>query len=584
MSETPAENEPTFADLGIDPRVLKALREVGYESPSPIQAVTIPTLLEGRDVVGIAQTGTGKTAAFAVPMLSRLDVKQKTPQALVLAPTRELALQVSEAFERYSAHMPGVHVLPVYGGQAYGVQLSALRRGVHVVVGTPGRIMDHLEKGTLDLTQLRFLALDEADEMLKMGFQEDVETILADTPDDKQVALFSATMPPQIRRIAKKYLHDPAEITVKRKTTTVANLTQRYLMVPPHQKLDALTRILEVENFEGMIIFVRTKQATEVLAERLRARGFSAAAINGDVVQAQRERTINQLRDAKLDILVATDVAARGLDVDRISHVVNYDIPTDTESYVHRVGRTGRAGRSGDALSFVAPRERHLLKAIEKATRQPLTVMQLPTIEDINTTRVARFNESITQALDSEQLGFFRDLVAGYEQEHGVSATDIAAALAVLVQDDQPLLREPEAAPEPIRAFDDSKPKGRKDGPPRRESGPRRQRGSVPLATYSIAVGKRHKVEPRQIVGAIANEGGLRREDFGHIDIRGDHSLVELPADLSPQAFDALKRTRISGKLIELSLAGGDAAPSGASGGKPYAGKKKPRTKNKPRD
>ena len=317
----------------------------------------------------------------------------------MLAPTRELALQVSEAFERYAAHLPGVHVLPVYGGQGYGVQLCALRRGVHIIVGTPGRIMDHLDKGTLDLTELRFLVLDEADEMLKMGFAEDVERILADTPADKNVALFSATMPAQIRRISKKYLTDAAEVTVKNKTTTAPNLTHRYLMVAYPQKLDALTRILEVENFEGMIVFVRTKQETEQLAERLRARGFSAAAINGDIVQAQRERTIDQLRDGKLDILVATDVAARGLDVERISHVVNYDIPTDTESYVHRVGRTGRAGRGGDAISFVTPRERHLLKAIEKATRQPLTPMQLPTVEDVNVTRVARFDDAITEAL-----------------------------------------------------------------------------------------------------------------------------------------------------------------------------------------
>ena len=594
----PDQDQPlTFADLGVDKRVLRALDDVGYESPSPIQAATIPALLEGRHVVGLAQTGTGKTAAFAVPILSRLELKQKTPQALVLAPTRELALQVSEAFERYAAHLPGVHVLPVYGGQGYGVQLSALRRGVHVVVGTPGRIMDHLEKGTLDLSELRFLVLDEADEMLKMGFQEDVETIQAETPDDKHVALFSATMPPQIRRISKRYLTDAAEITVKNKTTTSANTTQRYLQVAHPQKLDALTRILEVENFEGMIIFVRTKQATEVLAERLRARGFSAAAINGDVVQAQRERTINQLREAKLDILVATDVAARGLDVERISHVVNYDIPTDTESYVHRIGRTGRAGRTGDALSFVTPRERHLLKAIEKATRQPLTRMPLPTVEDVNTTRVARFTDSITEALTSEQVSFFRDLITDYEQEHDVPAADIAAALAVLVQDDQPLLMEPEVAPEPERVFagkhDREKKAGawdhergrrrdqtsddRPDRPGRRENKVKRARSDVPMATYTIAVGKRHKVEPRQIVGAIANEGGLSRTDFGHIDIRGDHSLVELPAHLPEQTWQALERTRISGKLIDLSLQGGPQPQTRGSDPK-----KKPRTK-KPR-
>src|SRR5512139_457000 len=600
------EETPTFADLGIDKRVLRALNDVGYESPSPIQAATIPALLEGRHVVGLAQTGTGKTAAFAVPILSQIDLKQKAPQALVLAPTRELALQVSEAFERYAAHIPGVHVLPVYGGQAYGIQLSALRRGVHVIVGTPGRIMDHLEKGTLDLSELRFLVLDEADEMLKMGFQEDVETILADTPADKHVALFSATMPPQIRRISKKYLTDAAEITVKNKTTTAANIAQRYLQVAHQQKLDALTRILEVENFEAMIIFVRTKQATEVLAERLRARGFSAAAINGDIAQAQRERTINQLRDGRLDILVATDVAARGLDVERISHVVNYDIPTDTESYVHRIGRTGRAGRAGDALSFVTPRERHLLKAIERATRQPLTQMPLPTVEDVNVTRVARFTDSITEALASDKLGVFRDLVSEYEQEHDVPAADIAAALAVMAQDGQPLLMEPEPEPEPKRVFDGKREakggvwdheKGRRrdaeeGGRPRREPrAPRRSGGDY--ATYRISVGKRHKVEPRQIVGAIANEGGLGRDDFGHIDIRGDHSLVELPADLPPETLAALERTRISGKLIELTPGGGAVATPrrssydgkkahGAGGPKSFdrkPDKKKPRTK-----
>ena len=401
-NEFAAEVTPAFAELGLADGVLEALRDVGYETPSAIQAATIPPLLEGRDVVGLAQTGTGKTAAFALPILSRLDLSQKTPQALVLAPTRELALQVCEAFEKYAAHLRGVKVLPVYGGQGYGVQLSALRRGVHIVVGTPGRIMDHLDKGTLDLSELRFLVLDEADEMLKMGFAEDVETILADTPEDKHVALFSATMPSQIRRISKKYLHDPVEITVKNKTTTSANITQRYLMVSYPQKVDALTRILEVENFEGMIVFVRTKNETETLAEKLRARGYSAAAINGDVVQAQRERTVNQLKAGKLDILVATDVAARGLDVERISHVVNYDIPTDTESYVHRIGRTGRAGRKGDAISFVTPRERYLLKAIEKATRQPLTPMQLPSVEDVNVTRLARFDDAISEALEPD--------------------------------------------------------------------------------------------------------------------------------------------------------------------------------------
>ncbi len=570
------DDSPTFPDLGVDKRVLRALADVGYERPSPIQAATIPTLLEGRDVVGLAQTGTGKTAAFAVPVLSRLDLKQKTPQALVLAPTRELALQVSEAFERYAAHLPHVHVLPVYGGQGYGVQLSALRRGVHVVVGTPGRIMDHLDKGTLDLSQLRFLVLDEADEMLKMGFAEDVETILAATPPEKQVALFSATMPAQIRRLSKKYLTDPAEITVQSRTVTAANTRQRYLQVAHQQKLDALTRLLEVENFEGMIVFVRTKQATEVLAERLRARGFSAAALNGDVPQAQRERLVDQLRDGRLDILAATDVAARGLDVERVSHVVNYDIPTDVESYVHRIGRTGRAGRTGDALSFITPRERYLLKAIEKATRQKLTEIPLPTVEDVNVTRVARFTDSITRALGSEQLGFFRDLVTDYESEHDVPAADVAAALAVIAQDGVPLLLEPE--PEPRRP---SRPAG--EDRQRKEPRGGRARSDVPLASYVIAVGKRHRVEPRQIVGALANEGGLQRSDFGLIDIRGDHSLVELPARLPDGAWEALKRTRISGRLIDLQPADRGRGPARPAGRRADDASATPNTRKKPR-
>ena len=548
-----------FSELGLSDQVLKALKDVGYETPSAIQAATIPPLLAGRDVVGLAQTGTGKTAAFALPILSRLDVSQKSPQALVLAPTRELALQVCEAFEKYASGMRGVHVLPVYGGQAYGVQLSALRRGVHIVVGTPGRIMDHLAKGTLDLSELKYLVLDEADEMLKMGFAEDVETILADTPADKQVALFSATMPPQIRRISKKYLNDPEEITVEAKTTTSANTTQRYLMVSYPQKVDALTRILEVENFEGMIVFVRTKNETELLAEKLRARGYSAMAISGDVPQAQRERTVNQLKSGKLDILVATDVAARGLDVDRISHVVNYDIPIDTESYVHRIGRTGRAGRSGAAISFVTPRERHLLNAIERATRQPLTQMQLPSVEDVNVTRLARFDDAITEALGQpDNIAMFRDIVGHYVGHHDVPEADVAAALAMVAQGDTPLLLSKDDArfqrpdrERSVREIRDDRPdRSHGDRPERPERRARANDGS--MASYRIAVGRRHKVEPRQIVGALANEGGLSRDDFGHIKILSDFSLVELPSNLSDDVLAKLKDTRISGQLIEL--------------------------------
>ena len=563
MSDLPsdaADQPATFADLGLGDRILKALKDIGYESPSAIQAETIPHLLEGRDVMGLAQTGTGKTAAFALPILDQLDLSQKTPQALVLAPTRELALQVCEAFEKYAANLRGVHVLPVYGGQGYGVQLSALRRGVHIVVGTPGRIMDHLEKGTLDLTELRFLVLDEADEMLNMGFAEDVETILADTPSDKQVALFSATMPKQIKSLSAKYLNNPVEVAIERKTRTAENIKQRYLMVSYPQKVDALTRILEVENFEGAIVFVRTKNETETLAEKLRARGYSAAAINGDIVQAQRERTVNQLKDGKLDILVATDVAARGIDVPRISHVFNYDIPTDTEAYVHRIGRTGRAGRSGDAVSFITPRERYLLKHIEKATRSTLEQMQLPNVDAINESRLSRFDDRITAALESPQIDFFRDVVGHYIREHDVPEADVAAALAIALQGDTPLLLEEEPEPErrPRREYDDRGERGERRGGDRdRDRGERGGRDRAPRSggnfqAYKIQVGKRHRVEPRQIVGALANEGGLDRRDFGKITIRPDYSIVELPAQLTEDQWERLKSTRISGKLIEL--------------------------------
>ena len=541
----------TFSDLGLSESVLAALRDVGYETPSAIQAATIPTLLAGRDVVGLAQTGTGKTAAFALPILDLLDVSQKTPQALVLAPTRELALQVCEAFEKYASRRRGVHVLPVYGGQGYGVQLSALRRGVHIVVGTPGRIMDHLDKGTLDLTELKYLVLDEADEMLKMGFAEDVETILADTPDTKQVALFSATMPAAIRRISQQYLHDPEEITIKTKTTTSSTITQRYLIVSFSQKMDALTRILETENFDGLIVFGRTKSVTEEIAEKLRARGYSAAAINGDVAQPVREKTINQLKAGKLDILVATDVAARGLDVERISHVVNFDIPTDTESYVHRIGRTGRAGRSGDAISFVTPRERGLVRAIERATRQSLTEIPLPSVDEVNVTRLARFDDRITAALaETERIEGFRDIIAHYVRHHDVPEVDVAAALAIVAQGESPLLLEPD--PEPQRRERGERPERVDRDRDAAERRPRPAREG--MATYRIAVGKRHRVEPRQIVGALANEGGLKRDDFGAIQIRPDFSLVELPADLSRETLARLESTRISGRLIDLRL------------------------------
>ncbi|MFW0796469.1 DEAD/DEAH box helicase [Gordonia sp. CPCC 205515] len=535
----PDEAEDTvgsFDDLGLDEHVRQAIADIGYESPSPIQAATIPPLMAGRDVVGLAQTGTGKTAAFALPILSRLDPAERRPQALVLAPTRELAIQVAEAFGSYSSHLPQVRVLPIYGGQSYGVQLAGLKRGAQVIVGTPGRVIDHLDKGTLNISELDFLVLDEADEMLTMGFAEDVERILAETPDNKQVALFSATMPSAIRRLAQKYLNDPQEITVKAKTATAQNITQRYLQVSHQRKLDALTRFLEVETFDAMIVFVRTKSATEELAEKLRARGFSAVAINGDMAQAQRERTINQLKNGQIDILVATDVAARGLDVDRISHVVNYDIPHDTESYVHRIGRTGRAGRSGNALLFVSPRERHLLRSIERATRSTLTEIGLPSVDDVNAQRVAKFADSITENLGSDNLDLFRKLIEDYARDKDVAMADIAAALALETRDGGFLM-----TPDP--------PEGERRE--RRERAPRGSSGGQ-FATYRIAVGRKHKVSPGAIVGAIANEGGLTRGDFGNISIRDDFSLVELPENLDNETLSALRHTRIGKNAIDI--------------------------------
>jgi ATP-dependent RNA helicase DeaD len=550
------EDTVLFTDFNLDDRVLAALKDVGYEKPSPIQAATIPVLLEGRDVVGLAQTGTGKTAAFAIPALSRMaelaeaNGPARGTQVLVLAPTRELALQVAEAFASYAKHLEDFTVLPVYGGSAYGPQLAGLRRGAQVVVGTPGRVIDHIEKGSLDLSGLQYVVLDEADEMLRMGFAEEVDKILEATPEDKQVALFSATMPSSIRRIAKQYLNNPAEISVKSKTTTGANTRQRFLQVMGPHKLDALTRILEAEDFDGIIAFVRTKMATEDLADKLKSRGYRAAAINGDIPQQQRERTVEALRDGKIDILVATDVAARGLDVERITLVVNYDIPHDTESYVHRIGRTGRAGRSGDAILFMTPREKYLLRAIEKATRQPVEQMHLPSAETINNLRMGKFAEKITETLASEDVSLFRDLIANYEEEHDVTAAEIAAALAVMAQGGRPLLVQdlPQA------------PKGQRERAGGRDAmnsrGPSRTL-TEGNATYRIAVGRRHRVMPGSIVGAIANEGGLSSAQIGGIDIRSDHSLVELPADLSQEQLRALAKTRIGGELIQLELDSG---------------------------
>ncbi|OQX30378.1 MAG: ATP-dependent RNA helicase [Candidatus Sedimenticola endophacoides] len=580
---------PGFRDLALAAPVLSALDEVGYETPSPIQAKTIPLILDGHDLVGQAQTGTGKTAAFALPLLSRLDLSRSETQVLVLAPTRELAIQVAEAFQRYAAHMRGFHVLPIYGGQDYGTQLRGLRRGAQVVVGTPGRVMDHMRKGSLRLEGLSALVLDEADEMLRMGFIDDVEWILEQTPEGRQIALFSATMPSAIRRIAQAHLKAPREVTIQLTSAAAETIRQRYWLVSGVHKLDALTRILEVEPFDGIIVFVRTKIATSELAEKLRARGYAAAPLNGDIAQKERERTVERLKRGDLDILVATDVAARGLDVERVSHVINYDIPYDTESYIHRIGRTGRAGRSGDAVLFVAPRERRLLRAIEKATRRPIEAMELPSTEIINDKRIALFKERITDTLATEELGFFYQLLEQYQQEHNIPALEIAAALARLVQGDQPLLlTRPKAAekrhPKTAQGQGESRGKGKKEkrgesrvegsvekrGEPRhKSSGPSRDNDR-----YRLEVGRRDGVQPGNIVGAIANEAGLESRFIQEITIHDDHSLVDLPKGMPKEVFHDLRKTWVCGRRLNISRIGADDAP-----GKHRKGKKKGKSK-----
>lgn len=565
--EAPAEPAgPTFLDLGLDARVLAAVEDLGYTAPSPIQEATIPLLLAGRDVVGLAQTGTGKTGAFALPALSRLaeasDVngRANAPQILALAPTRELALQLAEAFDAYAKHLGDVSVLAVYGGSPYGPQLSALRRGAQVVVGTPGRVIDHIERGSLDLSQLQTLVLDEADEMLRMGFAEEVDRILASTPASKQTALFSATMPPAIRRISAQYLNSPEEVAVSRQSTTSATIRQRYLQVGHQYKLEAMTRILETEDHEGVIAFVRTRAGTEELAQKLTRAGFKAVAISGDIAQKQREKTVEDLKAGRVDILVATDVAARGLDVERISHVVNYDIPQDAESYVHRIGRTGRAGRQGDAVLFMTPRERFLLKQIERTTRQQVEEMAVPSVADVNAARKRRFADGITRTLErasEEELAVFGEIVAAYVDEHQAEPSRVAAALGMMAQGGRPLLaREQEI---PFGGGRDRKDRegGRDGGRERGTSDGRGSRGparepAAGNATYWIAVGHQDRVRPGNIVGALANEVGLPASAIGAIDLRGNHSLVELPADLTSAQLEAAANAEINGRRLGL--------------------------------
>jgi ATP-dependent RNA helicase DeaD len=528
-----------FSDLHLDPAILRAVEDAGYEVPSPIQEQSIPPLLAGNDILGQAQTGTGKTAAYALPLLSKIDLSNQSPQVLVLTPTRELAIQVAEAMQAYARHLKGFHIIPIYGGQSIETQLRQLRRGAQVIVGTPGRLIDHLKRKTLKLNGLSTIVLDESDEMLRMGFIDDVEHILDQTPDNRQVALFSATMPAQIKRIAQKYLTDPVEIKIKSKTATVASVTQRYWQVTSLHKIEALTRILEVENFEAMIIFVRTKTMTVELVEKLEARGHSAAALSGDIKQSMREKIVERLRKGSLDILVATDVAARGLDVGRISHVINYDIPYDNETYVHRIGRTGRAGRSGNAILFVSPREKRLLRSIERATKQPIEPMQLPTHSDIADRRIAQFKEKISETLESQDLRFFKGLINTYQKEHNANPEDIAAALAFLTQLERPIL-----PPEP-------------EGKLNKKERPERLKpvdGNIKMESYRLEVGSELGVLPKNIVGAIANESGLESSYIQDIQIFAQHTTLDLPAGMPADVLSHLRKVKIFGEPLKISV------------------------------
>ena len=545
MSEN--ESSVNFNSFGLSDALLKVLEEVGYEVPTAIQEQCITHLLNGHDVIGQAQTGTGKTAAFALPLIDRIDLNNNQVQLLVLAPTRELAIQVSEAIQTYARHLKGFHVLPIYGGQSYDIQLRPLKRGVHAVVGTPGRVMDHLKRGTLKLNSLKALVLDEADEMLKMGFIDDVKWVMEKLPKERQIALFSATMPDVIRKVAEKFLNSPKVVKVKTKTATAQTISQRYWLVGGVHKLDALTRILEVESFDALLIFVRTKTATSNLSEKLSARGFTAEAINGDIAQNQRERIIQQLKNGKIDILIATDVAARGLDVDRISHVVNYDIPQDPESYVHRIGRTGRAGREGKAILFVAPRERRMLKTIERITRQPIDPMLLPTAKIINEQRVNNFKQRITDTLDNQELAIFEELILDYQKEHEIDAFKISSALALMAQGTEPLLLNEKEINQ--ASFDEKNNNiisvsvhadSLKDNP------------AIKMRRYRVAVGRKDNIKPGNVLGAIANEAEISSEFIGAIQIFQDFTTVDLPDEMPKETLQILKNTRVFDKKLNI--------------------------------
>jgi len=541
------ESSVKFNSFGLSKALIKVLDEVGYETPSAIQEQCIPHLLNGHDIIGQAQTGTGKTAAFALPLIDRIDLNNNQVQLLVLTPTRELAIQVSEAIQTYARHLKGFHVLPIYGGQSYDIQLRPLKRGVHAVVGTPGRVMDHLKRGTLKLNSIKALVLDEADEMLKMGFIDDVKWVLEKLPKERQIALFSATMPDVIRRVAEKFLNNPKVVKIKTKTATAQTISQRYWLVSGVNKLDALTRILEVESFEALLIFVRTKTATSDLAEKLSARGFTAEAINGDIAQNQRERIIQQLKNGKIDILIATDVAARGLDVNRISHVVNYDIPQDPESYVHRIGRTGRAGREGKAILFVAPRERRMLKTIERITRQPIDPMQLPSAKIINEQRVINFKHRITDTLNNQELSIFEELILNYQKEHEIDAFKIASALALMAQGIEPLLLNEKEINQ--ASFNDS---SNDKISVSIHADPLKDNPAIKMRRYRVAVGRKDNIKPGNVLGAIANEAEISSEFIGAIQIFQDFTTVDLPDEMPKETIEILKKTRVFDKKLSI--------------------------------
>lgn len=557
----PAASPPAagFGSLGLNDAIVDALEGFGYSSPTPIQAQAIPPLLQGDDVLGQAQTGTGKTAAFALPLLQRIDLSRKQPQVLVLAPTRELAIQVAGAFEKYADGMRGLQVVPVFGGQDYQIQLRQLKRGAQIVVGTPGRVMDHMRRGSLNLDGLQCLVLDEADEMLRMGFAEDVEWVLTQAPAERQMALFSATMPGPIRRIAKTHLKAPVEVTIKQRAATADTIHQRYIVAAPHQKQAALSRILEAEPIDGVLVFVKMRSTTEPLAEHLSQAGLKAAALNGDIPQKQRERIVESLRSGKVDVIVATDVAARGLDVQRISHVVNYDLPHDSESYVHRIGRTGRAGRSGAAILFVHPRERRMLKRLEQATRQTIEPMDLPSNRAINKQRIARFHELITEALGSTELETYQSVVEQYQRENDVPVEQLAAALAILANGDTPLLvkdtiNQARFSNDTRRAPGDSRARPRKrDFNQQRDRSSGGPRSDADMVTYRIEVGRNHRVQPGNIVGAIANEAGLRSDAIGKITIFDRFSTVGLAVDSPQELLKTLQHVAIAGRKLHIS-------------------------------